>query len=239
MKFTDLRVRTKLMLGFAVIAAIVLGLSALSLHSLGASNARFADYLSGVGARERLATDIRGAATRRAIAARNLVLVTEPGDVALEKAAVLKAHDEVGVALDKLKAAVGQATDVTARDHELLAEIGRVESLYGPVATDSVDKVDAGTQLVGEAGSTMNDVVSQVRRMTDLMGEINASSAEQTSGIVQVNSAVASIDNSTQQNTALVEESAAAAESLKLQAASLLGLVAAFKTADTRQAAFA
>jgi len=104
---------------------------------------------------------------------------------------------------------------------------------------DSVDKVEAGTQLVGEAGSTMNDVVSQVRRMTDLMGEINASSAEQTSGIVQVNSAVASIDNSTQQNTALVEESAAAAESLKLQAASLLGLVAAFKTADTRQAAFA
>ena len=104
---------------------------------------------------------------------------------------------------------------------------------------DSVDRVEAGSHLVGEAGTTMDDVVSQVRRMTHLMGEINASSTEQTTGIVQVNNAVASIDQGTQQNAALVEESAAAAESLKHQAAGLLGLVAAFKTADTRQAAFA
>ena len=75
--------------------------------------------------------------------------------------------------------------------------------------------------------------------MTDLMGEINASSSEQTTGILQVNTAVASIDQGTQQNAALVEQSAAAAESLKQQAAGLLGLVAAFKTADLRQAAFA
>ncbi len=104
---------------------------------------------------------------------------------------------------------------------------------------DSVDKVEAGSHLVGEAGSTMDDVVAQVRRMTDLMGEINASSAEQTTGILQVNTAVASIDQGTQQNAALVEQSAAAAESLKQQAAGLLSLVAAFKTADSRQAAFA
>ena len=96
---------------------------------------------------------------------------------------------------------------------------------------DSVDKVEAGSQLVGEAGTTINDVVAQVRRMTDLMGEINASSTEQTTGIVQVNMAVASIDQGTQQNAALVEQSAAAAESLKRQAADLLQLVAAFKTA--------
>jgi methyl-accepting chemotaxis protein-1 (serine sensor receptor) len=62
MKFTDLRVKTKLMLGFAFLAALVLLVSALSLHSLGRSNDRFANHLSGVGARERLATDIRGAA---------------------------------------------------------------------------------------------------------------------------------------------------------------------------------
>jgi len=101
---------------------------------------------------------------------------------------------------------------------------------------DSVDKVETGSQLVGEAGSTMDDVVAQVRRMTDLMGEINASSSEQTSGILQVNQAVASIDNGTQQNAALVEESAAAAESLKQQASALLGLVAAFRTADQHPA---
>jgi len=75
-----------------------------------------------------------------------------------------------------------------------------------------------------------------VRRMTDLMGEINASSAEQTTGIVQVNAAVASIDHGTQQNAALVEESAAAAESLKQQAAGLLQLVAAFRTGEARHA---
>ena len=80
----------------------------------------------------------------------------------------------------------------------------------------------------------MDDVVAQVRRMTDLMGEINASATEQTSGIVQVNQAVASIDQGTQQNAALVEQSAAAAESLKQQAAGLLGLVAAFKTSELR-----
>jgi methyl-accepting chemotaxis protein-1 (serine sensor receptor) len=98
----------------------------------------------------------------------------------------------------------------------------------------SVDKVAAGSELVGEAGSTMGDIVSQVRRMTDLMAEINASANEQSSGIGQVNHAVASIDQGTQQNAALVEESAAAAESLRQQAAGLLDVIAQFKTAPQR-----
>ena len=522
MNFSHLRVKTKLLLGFALLAAIVLTVSGLSLHSLGRANERFSDYLDGVGARERLATDIRGAATRRAIAARNLVLVTDAADRTLEKAAVGLAHDEMKVSLAKLTAAVAVAPgqDATDRDRALAAEIEKVEAAYGPVALtivgkavdgqrdaaiaqmnaecrpllaallkatndfiayeqaeaktrtqqaeaafssdrivlgvvcvvsaiaalvmgwmlanavtvplnravrlaeavasgdlsseiivdrhdetglllgalkrmneslvtmvgqvrqsadgiatasaeiatgnqdlssrteqqasalqqtaasmqemtttvqqnadssrqasqlassavdvagrggevvqrvvatmgdisasskkiadiigtidgiafqtnilalnaaveaarageqgrgfavvasevrslaqrsaqaakeikgligDSVEKVALGSQLVGEAGLTMDDIVGQVRRMTDLIAEINASTTEQSSGIVQVNQAVASIDEGTQQNAALVEESAAAAESLKIQAAGLLGLVAAFKLVE-------
>jgi len=96
---------------------------------------------------------------------------------------------------------------------------------------ESTEKVEAGSALVGEAGRTMGDIVAQVQRVTDLVAEINASTGEQTDGIVQVNQAVASIDQGTQQNAALVEQSAAAAESLRQQATQLIGVISRFKTA--------
>ena len=98
----------------------------------------------------------------------------------------------------------------------------------------SVEKVEAGSHLVGEAGSTMGEIVTQVNRMTDLMAEINAAANEQSGGISQVNQAVTSIDQGTQQNAALVEQSAAAAESLQQQAAGLIEVVAQFKTGAAR-----
>ena len=76
----------------------------------------------------------------------------------------------------------------------------------------------------------MAEVVERVKRVTDLVAEINASTGEQSTGIVQVNQAVAAIDQGTQQNAALVEESTAAAESLKGQAAQLLEVISRFKT---------
>ena len=94
----------------------------------------------------------------------------------------------------------------------------------------SVDRVDAGSTLVGEAGRTMDDIVTRVRQVTDLVAEINASTLEQSTGILQVNQSVASIDQGTQQNAALVEESAAAAESMKQQAVALMGVISNFKT---------
>ncbi len=515
----QMRLRSKLMLGFAFLAAVVLVVSALALNSLVRANARFTGYLEGVGNRENLATDVRGAASRRAIAARNLVLVTTPADREVEKAAVTRAHEEVQMAIAKLNEAVSKGSDVGERDKALVGEIERVEAQYGPVALAivgmalddkrddavakmnaecrpllaallkavnefivyegeqtaantrdaesafnvdrtlmlvaciaaigaaiglgwalsnavtrpleravrlaeavasgdlssdivvdrqdetgqllaalkrmndglvdmvgrvrqsadsiatasqeiasgnqdlssrtehqasslqqtsasmqqmtsivqqtaessqqasqlasaatevagrggdvvqrvvatmgdisdasrkiadiigtidgiafqtnilalnaaveaarageqgrgfavvagevralakrsadaareiktligaSVEKVAAGSELVGEAGTTMSDIVGQVRRMTDLMAEINASATEQSSGIVQVNQAVASIDQGTQQNAALVEQSAAAAESLQQQAAGLLEVIGQFKTA--------
>ncbi|WP_272492111.1 methyl-accepting chemotaxis protein [Massilia phyllostachyos] len=94
---------------------------------------------------------------------------------------------------------------------------------------DSVAKVDAGARLVDSAGATMDEVVASVRRVTDIMGEISSASLEQSSGIEQINTAVVQMDQVTQQNASLVEEAAAAAESLQEQAARLAGLVAVFK----------
>jgi methyl-accepting chemotaxis protein len=95
----------------------------------------------------------------------------------------------------------------------------------------SVDKVEAGARQVNDAGTTMADIVAQVKRVADLIGEISAASSEQTTGIGQVSDAVSHLDQVTQQNAALVEESAAAAESLNQQAARLVETVSTFKLA--------
>ncbi len=93
----------------------------------------------------------------------------------------------------------------------------------------SVENVESGTRLVDEAGQSMSDIVSQVSRVNDLIGEISAASLEQSTGIGQIGDAVNQLDQVTQQNAALVEESAAAAESLKVQAGQLAQMVSVFK----------
>ena len=101
---------------------------------------------------------------------------------------------------------------------------------------ESVGSVDAGAQLVGQAGTTMGDIVSSVARVTDIMAEIMAAGEEQSAGIDQINSAIAQMDEVTQQNASLVEEAAAAADSLQDQARNLEQLVSVFKV-DAAQAA--
>jgi methyl-accepting chemotaxis protein len=95
----------------------------------------------------------------------------------------------------------------------------------------SVDKVQAGSQLVQDAGQTMGEIVSSVQRVTDIIGEITAAASEQSDGIAQVNTAINQLDQMTQQNAALVEQSTAAAESLKDQAQRLTQVVSVFKVA--------
>jgi len=102
-----------------------------------------------------------------------------------------------------------------------------IKSLIG----SSVEQVEAGTQLVDEAGRAMQDIVSSINRVTEIVAEISAASGEQSMGVQQVGDAVTQMDQSTQQNAALVEQSAAAAESLSSQARQLVAAVSVFKLA--------
>jgi methyl-accepting chemotaxis protein len=112
------------------------------------------------------------------------------------------------------------------------AEAAReIKSLIGA----SVERVEVGSKLVADAGSTMHDIVSSVQRVSHIIQEISAAAAEQSTGIGQVSGSVTQLDNMTQQNAALVQQSAAAAASLKSQATQLDALVSTF-TLDTQSA---
>ncbi|OBV41404.1 methyl-accepting chemotaxis protein [Janthinobacterium psychrotolerans] len=100
-----------------------------------------------------------------------------------------------------------------------------IKSLIGA----SVEQVNAGSMLVAQAGSTMNDIVSSVQRVGDIITEITAASSEQSVGIDEINRAIGQMDAVTQQNAALVEEAAAAAESMQDQAHKLAQIVSVFK----------
>jgi methyl-accepting chemotaxis protein len=107
------------------------------------------------------------------------------------------------------------------------AEAAReIKSLIGA----SVDKVESGARLVQDAGSTMHEIVGAVRRVSEVLGEITTAASEQAGGIQLVNDAVNNVDQMTQQNAALVEESAAAAESMRDQAGKLARTVEQFRT---------
>jgi methyl-accepting chemotaxis protein len=120
---------------------------------------------------------------------------------------------------------------VAAEVRNLAQRSARAAKEIKMLIDDSVQKVDAGTKLVDEAGATMNDVVASVRRVTDIIAEISASSQEQSDGIEQINQAVMQMDDVTQQNASLVEQAAAAAQALQSQSSDLAATVSVFKLA--------
>jgi len=130
----------------------------------------------------------------------------------------------------------GEVRSLAQRSAEAAKEI---KALIGA----SVDRVESGSRLVNDAGTTMTEIVASVQRVTDIIGEISAASTEQSQGIVEVKGAVGEVDQMTQQNAALVEQSAAAAESLKEQATKLAQVVSTFRLGedepDLRAASFA
>ena len=94
---------------------------------------------------------------------------------------------------------------------------------------NSVDKVDVGSRLADQAGVTMNEIVENARNVTNIISEITAASQEQTAGIEQINQAIIQMDDVTQQNASLVEQAAAASQSLQDQANTLTRIVSIFK----------
>jgi methyl-accepting chemotaxis protein len=103
--------------------------------------------------------------------------------------------------------------------------------------SSSVERVEQGNALVTQAGDTMRDVVASIQRVNDIVAEISSASREQSAGVGQIGQAVSQMDHTTQQNAALVEESAAAAESLRQQAHQLVQAVAVFRLSGDGQAA--
>ena len=116
----------------------------------------------------------------------------------------------------------GEVRSLAQRSAEAAREI---KSLI----TDSVERVDQGTLLVGQAGQTMDEIVGAIRRVSDIVGEISAASVEQSLGVSQVEVSIQNLDQSAQQNSALVEQSSAATESLRDQARRLIDAVADFR----------
>jgi methyl-accepting chemotaxis protein len=125
------------------------------------------------------------------------------------------------------------ATEVRNLAQRSAAAAKEIKTLIG----NSVERVDAGSKLVNEAGTTMTDIVDSVRRVTDIMGEITSASQEQTSGIDQINMAISQMDQVTQQNAALVEEASAASEAMQEQAAKLALVVSVFQLDNAKMTA--
>ncbi len=174
MRHARLKVKTQLGLAFGALVFMVLVVSLLSLRSLGSATENFAGYVQGVEAQSDLASGMRDAVSRRAIAVRNLVLVIDRQESDKEIALVRKADDDVQTDLAALKRAIAQDTSAPDSTRRLLGDLERIEAVYGPVARDIVRMAVSGehqsavtkinnecrpllAQLTGKAGEFVAD----------------------------------------------------------------------------------
>jgi methyl-accepting chemotaxis protein-1 (serine sensor receptor) len=182
MNLKNITIKNKLIAGFGILAVLVVLVAGMSLRALSMATDGFAHYVNGINARADVATQLRTAVDRRAIAARNLVLVTKPADIELEKADVTRAHEDVSSRLRQLNDMLATASDTSAKAKALAAEMGRVEALYGPVATNI-----AGLALAGkheEAVQALDDqcrpLLAQLVKATDDYAAYTAARREET-----------------------------------------------------------
>jgi methyl-accepting chemotaxis protein-1 (serine sensor receptor) len=173
-------IKAKLIAGFGTLSLIVVAVAGLSLKSLSDSTDGFSSFVRGINARADMAVQVRTAVDRRAIAARNLVLVVKPEDLDMEKALVARAHEDVAANLKKLNEMV-KATDASEKARSLVAEMNRVETAYAPVATDIVGLALANKR--DEAIAKMDDqcrpLLAALIRATDAYADYAHSRQEE------------------------------------------------------------
>ena len=169
MKIARITIKSKLLGGFGLLAAVVVIVSGMALKALSDTNDEFSRYMNGLNARANQSAKIRTAVDRRAIAARNLVLVNTPSDIQAELADVQQAHKDVQDHLAKLKALMANADDTTDRARELVAEIVRVEASYGPVALNIVGLAQAGKKddAIADIDTRCRPLLAQLIHATD------------------------------------------------------------------------
>lgn len=169
MNLKNITIKNKLIAGFGILAVLVVLVAGMSLRALSNATDGFVRYVHGINARADVAGQIRTAVDRRAIAARNLVLVTKPADLELEKADVTRAHEDVQARLRQLKDMVANATDTSEKARSLVAEMARVETLYGPVATGIVGLALAGKrdEAIVRMDEECRPLLAQLVKATD------------------------------------------------------------------------
>ncbi|MFZ4625080.1 MAG: methyl-accepting chemotaxis protein [Rhodoferax sp.] len=176
----------------------------------GAVVAQVVDTMKGINASSRKIADIIGVIDGIAFQTNILAL-----NAAVEAARAGEQGRGFAVVASEVRSLAGRSADAAKEIKTLI--------------NDSVSRVEQGSALVDQAGTTMNEVVNSIRQVTEIMGEISAASGEQSAGVAQIGNAVTEMDQVTQQNAALVEQMAAAAGSLKSQAHDLVQVVAVFK----------
>ncbi|KAG8152589.1 methyl-accepting chemotaxis protein [Burkholderia catarinensis] len=181
MSFKQMTVRAKLTTTFGLLVSLILLVSCLAILALGDAQDGFADYVSSFSARANLVTQVRTAVDRRAIAARNVVLVTTPHDTQLEKDAVLQAHHDVQTHLHELNEAIAHGSNVSEKARVLVAEIDRVESLYGPVAMAIVDAAlnNRRDQAISMIDEQCRPLLAQLVAATDAYADYTRNRAQQ------------------------------------------------------------
>ncbi len=176
MRLKHLSAKASLLLTFGALSLVVLIVSGFSLKALGDANQRFYRYVNGINARADMARAIRAAVDDRAVAVRNLVLVSSPADVELEKAAVLAAEQRVETHLEEFGRMVANARDMSDESRRQAAEIARIEGLYRPVALD-IDRL----ALAGQHDAAIAEIIEKCRPLLAALIQASNTYADATS----------------------------------------------------------